>query len=349
MRNPLAYNSQYKLAYWLVWALLGGFYASMLVFLWQFSWQQALVDALMFSSLFAVMGIAVWFVVNFSGLDSVRIFNTIMSHLVAGALLVFIVVAVAEGVLSTLFSREQNFYNSQSEFHLYRLIIGGIIYIFLAFNFYLIFYYEEYRSRKLREAEINQSLKSAELSMLKAQINPHFIFNSLNSVSSLTLTNPAKAHEMVLQLADFLRYSIRENTDQLVSLQKEVEAIKLFLAIEKTRYGNRLQVEIKCNENTYNATLPALILQPLVENAIKYSLHESDDESHIIINCTQDEGLLHVVIRNNYLPKLAAPKGAGIGLNNVKARLSLVYNRNDLLGINQHGNTFEVNINFPQV
>ena len=148
------------------------------------------------------------------------------------------------------------------------------------------------------------------------------------------------------QLADFLRYSIRKNADQLVSLEKEIEAMELFLAIERTRYGQRLQVDINCDEKSKSALLPVLILQPLVENAIKYSLHETDKESMINIDCIIKEEELHVEIANNYDEAAITNEGEGIGLENVRARLGLIYNTQDLLKIVNTENMFKVSISF---
>ena len=130
------------------------------------------------------MGIAVWYVVKFSGLDSARVINTLATHLVAAGLLVFALVSGGEAILNSFINNQAEFYGFNSIYHVYRLAIGGVIYVLLAINFYLVFYYEEYRSRKIREVEMDKHLKSAELNMLKAQINPHFIFNSLNLLGS---------------------------------------------------------------------------------------------------------------------------------------------------------------------
>jgi len=348
MQNLFSSGNNYRLAYWFIWSIIAAGYASFLILFGHVELLLAGADALVFSSLSAVMGIAVWYVVKFSGLDSASVFNTLATHFVAGGVLVFVMVTGGEAILNTLAISVTEFYNFSSTNHIYRLVIGGFIYILLAINFYLIFYYEEYRSRKIRQIETDKHLKTAELNMLKSQINPHFIFNSLNSVSSLTLTAPDKAHDMVIQLADFLRYSIRKNADQLVSLEQEIEAMELFLAIERTRYGQRLKVDINCDKQSKSALLPVLILQPLVENAIKYSLHETDEESEIKITCAVNNEELSVEISNNFDKTVITSKGEGIGLENVKARLSLVYNRQDLLDFNDSGSIFKVLIKFPQ-
>jgi len=349
MQNLFAFNSQYRITYWLIWAILATGYAAILILLLDVEWLQAGVDALVFSGLFAIMGIAVWNVVKFSGLDSASVINTLATHLVAGGLLVFVLVSGGEAILNALISNQNEFYDFGSSYHIYRLVIGGLIYVLLAINFYLVFYYEEYRSRKIHQVEMDKHLKSAELNMLKAQINPHFIFNSLNSVSSLTLTNPEKAHEMVIQLADFLRYSIRKNADQLVKLEQEIEAIELFLEIEKTRFGDRLKVKVSCDEGSKSKMLPALILQPIIENAIKYSLHETDSDSVVKINCESTADDLQIIITNNFDKDTVATKGEGIGLKNVINRLNLVYSRQDLLDTTITGDIFKVEITIPQI
>lgn len=348
MQNLLSSDSKYRLFYWLVWAFLGILYAIMLIFIWSVDWQLALVDAIIFTLLFAVMGIAVWYIVRFSDVDQKNLINTLGTHLVAGILLVFGVVVIAETAIPIIFPEQAENYRFSSEYHAYRLIIGGLLYILITINFYLIVYYEEFRSRKLREHELDQHLKSAELNMLKAQINPHFIFNSLNSISSLTLTDPDKAHEMVIQLADFLRYSIRKNADQLVPLAQEMEAIELFLSIEKTRYGDRLKFELNCDAEQGEVKVPALILQPLVENAIKYSLHETDEQSVIELGCSVVGNTLAITIGNNYNKDDVVRKGEGIGLKNVRARMGIVYGSKELLEINDSRNYFEVKVKFPQ-
>jgi LytS/YehU family sensor histidine kinase len=153
---------------------------------------------------------------------------------------------------------------------------------------------------------------------------------------------------MVIQLADFLRYSIRKDADQLVKLEQEIEAIQLFLAIEKIRFGDRLKVHVDCDEVSARKMLPALILQPIIENAIKYSLHETDRESNIEINCSSTIDDLQIIITNNFDKDTTPKRGEGIGLKNVVTRLNLVYNRQDLLETSSEDDLFKVEIIIPQ-
>ncbi|RLD19631.1 MAG: hypothetical protein DRI71_11490, partial [Bacteroidetes bacterium] len=170
MQNQFASKDSNRLVYLLIWALVGIGYTTILIFILHVEWLQASVDAFVFSSLLAVMGIAVWYIVKFSGLDSARVINTLATHLVAAGMLVFVLVSGGEAILNSFINNQSEFYEFASTYHVYRLVIGGVIYVLLAVNFYLVFYYEEYRSRKIREVEMDKHLKSAELNMLKAQI-----------------------------------------------------------------------------------------------------------------------------------------------------------------------------------
>ena len=269
MRNPFGFKSTYSRAYWLTWLIFALLYATGLVLIFDFSISHALADAGIFAISFAAIGLVSWNVVNFSSLEQSRIINTIITHLAASALLVFMATSFSQSILAFLFPEQEDFYSFNSQAHYIR-ILGGIgLYIFIALVYYLTIYYEEYQQKKQHEVEIENHLKVAELSMLKAQINPHFIFNSLNSISSLTLTNPESAHEMVIHLADFLRYSVGKTGEELQSLDSEVNAIHLFLSIEKIRFGSRLNFQIDCDSEGKGLKVPSLILQPLIENAVK--------------------------------------------------------------------------------
>ena len=142
MQNQVASNENYRLIYLLIWALIATGYASILILFWHLEWLQAWADAFVFSSLFAVMGIAVWYVVKFSGLDSARVINTLATHLVAAGLLVFVLVSTGEAILNTFINDQTEFYGFGSTYHVYRLVVGGVIYVLLAINFYLVFYYQ---------------------------------------------------------------------------------------------------------------------------------------------------------------------------------------------------------------
>ena len=185
--------------------------------------------------------------------------------------------------------------------------------------------------------------------MLKAQLNPHFIFNSLNSISALTLTRPEDAHEMIVKLSTFLRHTIGHSELDLVTIHKEIDTISLYLAIEKSRFGDKLVVDIEgLDELDESVILPNLILQPLVENAVKYGVYERLDESKISIRLSLDNNYLIVEISNTTGEVPKGVTGKGIGLKNVQRRLQYIYETGDLIKTKKDKDQFVTTLKIPQ-
>ncbi len=214
--------------------------------------------------------------------------------------------------------------------------------------YYLIILYNNNKENLVKEAELKALVKESELSSLKSQINPHFLFNSLNSISSLTMIEPSKAQEMIIKLSEFLRYSISNKEEKLTALDQEIGNINRYLDIEKIRFGKRLKVDMKINDTCKKLKLPGLILQPLIENAVKYGVYESIEESTIEMTANCNSSALSIMIRNAWDPDYLSNKGEGIGLINIRSRLQILYNRDDLITIRKDPAYFEVNIIFPQ-
>lgn len=191
--------------------------------------------------------------------------------------------------------------------------------------------------------------KEAELYHLKQQLQPHFLFNSLNSINALVKSQPEKAREMVLNLAEFLRGTIKKDDQKWVSIAEEKEYLDLFLEIEKIRFGHRLKVEIQVEEASKEMKIPQLLVQPLLENAIKHGLYGMTGEVDIHIAFVVDGKYLKITITNPFDPESAPTKGAGFGLEVVKRRLYLLFGRNDLLETHQSENIFKVNLKIPQL
>jgi len=349
MLNPLNTNKIYLRAYIVVWLQIILIHGIVLHFIGEIDWLEAFGDSLVFNSLFGIVGFGIWYVVRYTKLDASQMFNINVNHLAASIILVALWLYGGKGLLNIIFANNIEYQQFLGETVLRRGIIGFLYYIIITVNYYLILYYKEFEDQKLRESEMNRLLKETELSMLKTQINPHFIFNSLNSVGSLTITAPEKAHDMVIKLSSFLRYTIASSKSLKISLKEEIDATKLYLDIEKIRFGDKLKVTIKCDEDTDNLLLPQLILQPLVENAIKYGVYESTEESHISIKCHQHKDQVLIVEIENDIEIGGVPnKGKGIGLKNVRSRIELMYDESDLLEVKESESKFYVKLKFPQ-
>lgn len=192
---------------------------------------------------------------------------------------------------------------------------------------------QEQKEMNNRRLEAKNLSKEAELFKLRQQLQPHFLFNSLNSISALTGSNPGKARHMIQQLSDFLRGTLRKNEQQWNTLEEELKYLELYLDIEKVRFGHRLQTEINYNgADILSFILPSLLLQPIVENAIKFGLYDTTGEVMIKITATPEDDHLQIVVENPFDAETTQPlKGTGFGLSSIQRRLFLLFGRNDLL------------------
>jgi len=184
---------------------------------------------------------------------------------------------------------------------------------------------------------------TAELQLLKAQIHPHFLFNTLNNIYFFTLTSPQKAPEMLMKLSDILQYIINECNQPLVPLAKELKLIEDYMALEKIRYGEHLKMELEINGDYNHKMITPLLLIPLVENSFKHGASKMLSEPWVNLKINVEEQYLYFVLSNSRPDELTLPQLNGrIGLTNVKKRLQLLYPAAYELNIAEGKNSFEV-------
>ena len=230
-----------------------------------------------------------------------------------------------------------------------RLVFAWLMVLLMLLLSWMWFYTLNRRQEEERKAATEKLAREAELFNLRQQLQPHFLFNSLNSISALVGAKPEQARTMIHQLSDFLRGTLRKEDQQLVTLEDELKHLELYLEIEKVRFGHRLQTAIQVQNDTMNMRLPALLLQPLVENAIKFGLYDTVGETLISIKATAADSVLQLQVQNPYDPATVRPKrGTGFGLSSVQRRLYLLYARQDLLSTRQNDHTFTTTIKIPQ-
>ncbi len=209
---------------------------------------------------------------------------------------------------------------------------------------------QEQQLVKAQKTEAENLERDAELFNLRHQLQPHFLFNSLNSISALTIIEPDKARHMIQQLSDFLRGTLKKDEKQWNTLQEELEHVQLYLEIEKVRFGHRLTTTVNIAENELQFKIPSLLLQPIVENAIKFGLYDTTDEVCITIAAIIQNNQLVVTVANPFDAATAQPlQGTGFGLSSIKRRLFLMFGRHDLLVINTASNQFYTKIIIPQI
>jgi LytS/YehU family sensor histidine kinase len=219
---------------------------------------------------------------------------------------------------------------------------------FMALVSVLYYTIQDQQEIEKRKTEAEALSKEAELYKLRQQLQPHFLFNSLNSINALISFKPEKARTMIQQLSDFLRGTLKKEENQWVTLDEELQQLQLYLEIEKVRFGHRLLTEVK-NEASADASLPAMLLQPVVENAIKFGLYDTTGDVTISINTWQQDGQLQVKVSNPFDDATSSPqKGIGFGLSSVQRRLYLLFARNDLLQTTADDKVFTTTIKFPR-
>jgi hypothetical protein len=207
----------------------------------------------------------------------------------------------------------------------------------------------EHKENQQRKADAEKMTKEAELFKLRQQLQPHFLFNSLNSINALIGTRPTEARKMVQQLSDFLRGTLKKEETQWVNLKEELQYLQLYLEIEKVRFGNRLTTVVDGQLEADEMKLPALLLQPIVENAIKFGLYDTIGQTVINISTIKENNELVVTVTNPFDPETSTPKqGTGFGLKSVQRRLYLLFGRNDLLATKANGTTFVTTVRIPQ-
>ena len=212
-------------------------------------------------------------------------------------------------------------------------------------------YYERAKDRERRGLELQASLAQARLQALRMQMNPHFLFNTLNSIASLVQEDAQKAEEMIESLSELLRLSLRTTERQEVTIREELQFLDRYLHIEKTRFGDRLQIERAIAPETLNAMVPILILQPLVENAVKHGIETQIAPGLICLEIRRmDEKLVCKVTDNgrNPGPSAGGELKEGIGLGNTRSRLKELYGDQSVMKVGfGRGTGFTAEIHIP--
>lgn len=205
------------------------------------------------------------------------------------------------------------------------------------------------KENEKRKTDAEKLAREAELYNLRQQLQPHFLFNSLNSINALIGIRPDEARKMIHQLSDFLRGTLKKDDQAPVTLAEELQQVQLYLDIEKVRFGHRLDAEISCDGKCEGLMMPAMLLQPIVENSIKFGLYDTTEAVTISIRAEVNDNYLVLMVQNPYDAQTSRPmKGTGFGLSGVQRRLYLLFARNDLVETHTADDVFTTIIKIPQ-
>lgn len=346
MIHPFIKNRTSFAIYGLVWLIIALIHSLVLIYFTSVDIGISIVDSIVFNSIYFLLGLALWYPTNFIDFEHRSFSSILANHSLGAALTAGIWVGLGFLILNAVI-KDQTYIVFLNSSIIWRIVIGLLFYTILIAVNYLMIYYNNFREKLEQESELNTLVKEAELRTLKYQINPHFIFNSLNSISSLTISDPDKAREMTINLSTFLRGTLSRNETQKTKLADEIKNVKLYLSIERVRFEGKFDLNEELSEECSNAEVPNMILQPLFENAIKHGVYESLDLVTINLICRREKDYLRITVSNNYDKESASRKGEGIGLQNIRNRLQLIYNRDNLLRVKRTENEFIVDVFIP--
>jgi two-component system, LytTR family, sensor kinase len=347
MINPYIRSKKIFSFYGMIWCAIAVAYFSIIVFALHTGWRYAAVEAIVFNGIYMALGISFWYIASFNSIENYSPAKIVINHVTAAVITSGIWVGASFFIVASFWIDNKDYKDLLYNTLIWRFLIGILFYSVLTAVNYVIIYYNSFQNKLLREAELNTFVKEAELKSLKYQINPHFIFNSLNSISSLTINDPDKAREMTIKLSQFLRSTLSKNERQKNKLSEEIANAKLYLEIEKVRFEDRLEFEEEIGKYCSDIEVPNMILQPLFENAVKHGVYESIEKVTIKLTCKLEKDYLQITVTNNFDPEAVSSKGEGIGLKNIRSRLKLIYNQENLLAFKKENGLFTVNIYIP--
>jgi sensor histidine kinase YesM len=347
-RNPIFRNYQSKLLYVYAWLLLSGMLVLVLQLFSGVPFEYTLADTLVFNALFACYILPLWYAVRFNTWTRATWHYHLATYFLLGCLVVSVWLTSGYFVL-WLFISDNGTYLHFLQASLWWKAIGGFLCYALAILMYRLYtFVTQLHEKANNEIRLTRLLKDGELNLLKSQINPHFLFNSLNSVNAMMVKNPAQAQKMLVALSDYLHYAVLSTHRTYASLQEEMENIERYLAIEKLRFGDKLIYEPHIDPGCLSIEIPAMLLQPLFENAIKHGVYESLETVHITTTVSKSAHMLCITISNNYDPENPVKKkGAGAGLQNIRERLDLAYGTAAAMETKAERGTFTVALSIP--
>jgi sensor histidine kinase YesM len=327
------------IVWWIVWTLLHTIVVS---YSSEFTWWLAAQDALITNLVLSLAGYEMIIIMRYyQPRPSLRIIWSI-------GLTIFCMVVV-QWLLNQVLDNHPDYLLYMRKWIVVKALFSWLMISFITVISWMYFYMQEQQEMQLRNANSEKLAREAELTTLRQQLQPHFLFNSLNSISALAGSRPEEARKMIQQLSDFLRGTIKRDNQQLVSLDEEISHLQLYLDIEKVRFGHRLRTEVIREENSKTLQIPSLLLQPIVENAIKFGLYDTTGEILIQLVAKNENNQLLVSVTNPYDPETTQMRtGTGFGLSSVQRRLYLLYGRNDLLTTHQQDAIFTTRVLIPQ-
>src|SRR5579863_9671212 len=333
--HPIFTKKTWFAAYLGVWAFVAVMLAGLLRMPGVLTWREALVIATPLCLFYAFVCLTPWYMCRQLPLGSGIVSKLLLHHLGAAVLASVMWVEMARLIAYPL--------DLTARLHLelpHLLVVGLLFYSLSVALHYMLFAVEQSRESEVQARE-------AELRALKAQINPHFLFNSLNSITALTTSDPDRAREMCIRLSDFLRNTLGLGERESVAWHEELDLAQAYLDVEQVRFGPRLKVEVHIDQACADCLVPPLVLQPLIENAVKHGIATLVDGGMIRVESRVRDGRLEVSVENGFDPESPTPRRHGLGLRNVRTRLETRFGTAAHVAVSSHNSRFRAAFEVP--
>src|SRR5580658_8170631 len=344
--HPLLGQLRRILLYLIAWIPLAALLAYLLSITHQVTIEEAAALAVPLCLFFAFVCLSAWYSCRATPIDRVELEKLLTTHvggaLVASGLWVFAAWILASSISAFRGLNERLYSELPVVF-----VTGVLLYLLSVFFYYVLIAVAASQQAEARVMQMSILAREAELKALKAQVNPHFLFNSLNSISALTSSDPAKAREMCILLGDFLRRTLGLGEKAAIPLDEELSLIRAFLAVEKVRFGARIQMEEDIDKDALTVPVPPLLLQPLVENAVVHGIANLVEGGYIRLGIHTRDGIVSIDVANSFDPDAPAKRRSGVGLANVRQRLQTRYGNLASFAVKTEGDCFRVALTLP--
>jgi len=345
--HPILSSRGRLLGYLLLWVTFGGLLAGIIAVTGEAYLQWAELFAIPLAVLMGLQCLPCWYLVRGMSPEEVPTWRLVGTWLGTSFVLLSLWLAAATGWLRVLKSLDRTPIADPGTL-MPLLVFAGCVGVLIAIlGLYSAAATERSRDAERRALELRAFAREAEMSFLRRQLDPHFLFNSLNSVAALIGSDATAARRMCLLMADFFRMSLKFSAQQTIALSDELTLVKTFLSIEQVRFGERLRYSLDVTEEAMAMRLPALLLQPLVENAVHHGIAHLLQGGEIKVSAKVRGTLLDIVVENSCDPDRPTSRSTGVGLANVRGRVESMYGIRARMDTENEADRFRVLLALP--
>jgi len=347
--SPILANFRRLCLYLSGWTFLAVLVADQLATSGGLGWVEGALLSVPLCFIYAFICLSSWYVCRLNPLRLRSVQSLLTIHLMASVVASTLWIVLAR-IVATVLSALRPL--AESREHLARATgllfgLGVVFYLLTVAMHYILLAVEASRKAEEREAQAQILAREAELRALKAQVNPHFLYNSLHSISALTTLDPARAREMCILLGDFLRKTLGLGEKSLIPIEEEIALVDSYLSVEKVRFGRRLEMTGQVDPDALQGTVPPLLLQPVVENAVVHGISNLPEGGWIRLSVKKLQDDIEVVVENKYDSESPPSRRNGVGLANVQRRLAACYGSRSALRVATEGDCFRVSLLVP--